>query len=309
MTVVCDPASPVRGTDVSCKISVVPAAAFTVVGLAASTDSVSIVYPTLPQIVGVGESLVWSGTAALTSNLTAEVQVEGQVGTLSGHGGFSVTPRTWTPWTAPLPVEQDKLSPDGKMSLEPIRYLEDFEEKVKWRMGEFVPTVRTFADPTWTSITTVDAGPNTGVSFYAEWPAIGSDTVFINPQLTGGYVGNWYRTLVYGGVDQNNANLPYCGQAQVPNLLEATRDHEGVTLRADSHWGDLNSLVSTSHIESQVEALTSHGAAGKVLLPGLADGLYFALVLKPYEELSNVRDSPASYLAVLKAASCSPLRP
>lgn len=308
VSVVCDPATPIRGTDVACTVSVLPAAPFTVLGLEAAMDTVTITYPSLPAPVEAGASLAWSGTAGLTTTVTAEVQVEGQTTALVGHGGFTVTPRVWAPWTVPAPLEKDELSPDHKMTLEPLHYTENFEPKAVWRMGAYVPHEHSFNEPQWAPMTTVASGPNTGVTFFSSWPRLDPATVYINPQLTGAYVGNWYRTLVPGGVDQNNANLPYCGQADVPSLLRATRNHEGTTMLRGSHWGDYNFYASTSHIESVIEALTSHGDVGKVLLGGIADRLDEQLVLTPYAQAGADRDTPEAYTMVFEAAGCSPLR-
>ncbi len=223
----------VRGTSVSCTVTVSPAQAFTVTGWQVAPQGGS--STNLPA------SNTLSGPAVVSSDVGATVIVANGAAVLATSGHYAVQSRAWAKYQMPNQapyLHSRTFDDDGELTRGQIR--------LGVVLGVFVLRGTDFK---YVPVETASSGPNTGYAYFETAPVLLAPHVYTHPQFGGG---PWYSDQ-NGGFDPST-KAARCQVAAMPVLEGKVEVHEGVTRSTESHWWIAHELLEFSRLTETWEA-------------------------------------------------------
>ena len=259
---ICTPGSLVRALQVSCKVALTPAIAFTLDSIKGQSGTSRIGGPSNTSITA-GNTFDWTGPAVESSRVFAWITFDSS-GTQVQYfltDSFTVQARSWSEldilWPAPL-VFRNTVDSAGRVQTTPV----------PTRTGySMVLGLHVASNPKFevADIGQVGTGPNTGLYFLTKQISFQrSPRIYTTPAFVRGAVFN----------DQNGgrgAHLPRCTQGQWSGVYQAEAErHEGVTQATNSHWGIYRTQLGVRKLNQEFEGLVSDQGNPYFLLTEIA---------------------------------------
>lgn len=247
----CSSPTPVRGTPTSCSVAVTGGVEFTVLERRAKGKAFEIVeYPNVT--VSANQRHEWGGGEAVAKTevrFKVRYIASGKSQERTVSAKYDVQQRSWNPFTlVNAPDHVRGLA--GRMQEYP-------ENGVLGVFGFDGPALNNTG-----KISTVQSGPNRGLSYYNAPITLGGDSyAYTHPGMYANEAGGrqWYD-------DQNGRGSGTCLQNALPDLASMIEVHEGVTQLPDaSHWGIARRVLQNGNIHADFEALYVAGAADKLI--------------------------------------------